>query len=180
MKIYMVGGAVRDRLLQRPVHDTDWVVVGLIPDGADFDDFRQPADDLIRQLSQPALPATVKIGAADFPLHALKSDHGWLRLEHVSQHRPAYPPTDHSIYARTTLSSDVQRLAMLRLAFDDWATVWLNGTRLATLDHSAGFETARLPILLKKGENQLVIKTNNRQNSDRLIWVIHTAIEPER
>jgi tRNA nucleotidyltransferase (CCA-adding enzyme) len=28
MKIYKVGGAVRDRLLQRTIHDTDWVVVG--------------------------------------------------------------------------------------------------------------------------------------------------------
>lgn len=31
MKIYKVGGAVRDRLLQRPFHDTDWVVVGATP-----------------------------------------------------------------------------------------------------------------------------------------------------
>ena len=159
---------------------TDWVAVGLIPDGADFDAFRQPADDVVRQLSQPVLPASIKIGAADFPLRALKSEHGWLRLEHVSQHRPAYPPTDHSIYARATLSSATERRAMLRLAFDDWATVWLNGEKLATFDHATGFETARLPVLLKKGENQLVIKTNNRQNSDRLIWVIHAAIEPGR
>ncbi|HBS62776.1 MAG TPA: multifunctional CCA tRNA nucleotidyl transferase/2'3'-cyclic phosphodiesterase/2'nucleotidase/phosphatase, partial [Stenotrophomonas sp.] len=28
MKIYLVGGAVRDRLLQRPPGDRDWVVVG--------------------------------------------------------------------------------------------------------------------------------------------------------
>lgn len=28
MQIYLVGGAVRDRLLQRPVHERDWVVVG--------------------------------------------------------------------------------------------------------------------------------------------------------
>lgn len=31
MQIYMVGGAVRDRLLGRPVHDRDWVVVGATP-----------------------------------------------------------------------------------------------------------------------------------------------------
>jgi tRNA nucleotidyltransferase (CCA-adding enzyme) len=28
MKIYKVGGAVRDKLLGIPVKDTDWVVVG--------------------------------------------------------------------------------------------------------------------------------------------------------
>jgi len=31
MKCYRVGGAVRDRLLGRPVKDTDWVVVGATP-----------------------------------------------------------------------------------------------------------------------------------------------------
>ena len=32
MKIYRVGGAVRDRLLGRPLQDTDWVVVGATAD----------------------------------------------------------------------------------------------------------------------------------------------------
>ena len=32
MKIYVVGGAVRDQLLGRPVKDRDWVVVGSSPD----------------------------------------------------------------------------------------------------------------------------------------------------
>ena len=31
MQIYMVGGAVRDKLLGRPVNDRDWVVVGATP-----------------------------------------------------------------------------------------------------------------------------------------------------
>ncbi|MEZ2738477.1 multifunctional CCA addition/repair protein [Comamonas jiangduensis] len=52
MKIYQVGGAVRDRLLQRPFHDTDWVVVGATPEdmtaqgftpvGKDFPVFLHP------------------------------------------------------------------------------------------------------------------------------------------
>ena len=52
MDIYMVGGAVRDRLLGRPVHDHDWVVVGATPDdmiaqgfvpvGRDFPVFLHP------------------------------------------------------------------------------------------------------------------------------------------
>lgn len=52
MKIYKVGGAVRDRLLQRPFHDTDWVVVGATPEdmaaqgftpvGKDFPVFLHP------------------------------------------------------------------------------------------------------------------------------------------
>jgi tRNA nucleotidyltransferase (CCA-adding enzyme) len=52
MKIYQVGGAVRDALLGLPVHDRDWVVVGATPDdlltqgylpvGKDFPVFLHP------------------------------------------------------------------------------------------------------------------------------------------
>lgn len=41
MQIYLVGGAVRDKLLGRPVKEKDWVVVGATP------------DELIRQGFQP-------------------------------------------------------------------------------------------------------------------------------
>ncbi|MCK7599025.1 multifunctional CCA addition/repair protein [Microbulbifer sp. CAU 1566] len=52
MKTYLVGGAVRDRLLHRPVHERDWVVVGATeaemlaqgfrPVGKDFPVFLHP------------------------------------------------------------------------------------------------------------------------------------------
>lgn len=52
MKIYLVGGAVRDQLLQMPVKDRDWVVVGATPEellqqgyqqvGKDFPVFLHP------------------------------------------------------------------------------------------------------------------------------------------
>lgn len=52
MKIYLVGGAVRDRLLGLPIKDRDWVVVGATPDemrargfrpvGRDFPVFLHP------------------------------------------------------------------------------------------------------------------------------------------
>lgn len=52
MQIYMVGGAVRDRLLGRPINDHDWVVVGATPEqmvaqgylpvGRDFPVFLHP------------------------------------------------------------------------------------------------------------------------------------------
>ncbi|MBH9552258.1 multifunctional CCA addition/repair protein [Inhella gelatinilytica] len=53
MQIFQVGGAVRDRLLGRPVNDHDWVVVGATPEqmvargfrpvGKDFPVFLHPA-----------------------------------------------------------------------------------------------------------------------------------------
>src|SRR5829696_7437851 len=52
MDCYVVGGAVRDELLGRPVHDRDWVVVGatpqqmldrgFVPVGKDFPVFLHP------------------------------------------------------------------------------------------------------------------------------------------
>lgn len=52
MKIYLVGGAIRDALLGRPVKERDWVVVGAMPDqllqlgfkpvGKDFPVFLHP------------------------------------------------------------------------------------------------------------------------------------------
>jgi len=52
MQIYKVGGAVRDRLLGRPVTEVDWLVVGATPEemqasgfrpvGADFPVFLHP------------------------------------------------------------------------------------------------------------------------------------------
>ena len=52
MKVYLVGGAVRDQLLGYPVHERDWVVVGETPErllekgfqqvGRDFPVFLHP------------------------------------------------------------------------------------------------------------------------------------------
>jgi len=39
MQVYLVGGAVRDRLLGRPVHERDWVVVGASPEELERDGF---------------------------------------------------------------------------------------------------------------------------------------------
>ncbi len=41
MKVYLVGGAVRDRLLGLPVEERDWVVVGETPEAMERRGFRQ-------------------------------------------------------------------------------------------------------------------------------------------
>ena len=69
-------------------------------------------------------------------MHQLNSKYGWLRLEHITQQRPPYPLTHHSFYVRTTLHSDTDRQATLRLGLDNWAIVYLNGTQITMLDHT--------------------------------------------
>jgi tRNA nucleotidyltransferase (CCA-adding enzyme) len=45
MEIYLVGGAVRDRLLGLPVQDRDWVVVGATPEAMSARGFRMVGTD---------------------------------------------------------------------------------------------------------------------------------------
>jgi tRNA nucleotidyltransferase (CCA-adding enzyme) len=45
MRIYLVGGAVRDKLLARPVEERDWVVVGATPEVMEARGFRQVGKD---------------------------------------------------------------------------------------------------------------------------------------
>lgn len=45
MKIYLVGGAVRDQLLNLPVKDRDWVVVGATPETLLQQDYQQVGKD---------------------------------------------------------------------------------------------------------------------------------------
>ena len=77
----------------------------------------------------------------------------------------------------TLVSGGANRRAKLRLGLDNWAIVYLNGKQVAVLDHDEEFSTARIPVSLKKGDNQLLIKTNNRMNRDRHLWAIHCAEE---
>ena len=45
MKVYLVGGAVRDKLLDLPVPERDWVVVGATPQELEARGFRAVGKD---------------------------------------------------------------------------------------------------------------------------------------
>lgn len=154
-----------------------WQVIGPFADGGSLASFKAPAEDLVNQLSRTGLGTKVKFDGKDHSVHDLESQFGWLRLEHIAQRRPAYPLTDQSFYTRTTLNSESERKATLLLGFDNWAIVYLNGKQIAFLDHSEEFDNAKIPLLLRKGNNELLIKTNNRLNKDRHIWVLNCAVD---
>ena len=55
---------------------------------------------------------------------------------------------------------------------------WLNGEKIAALNHDGGLAIRRIPIRLKAGENRLVIKTNNTDRPlNKRMWAIHAALE---
>src|SRR3954469_2355060 len=79
MRTYMVGGAVRDALLGRPVNDHDWVVVGATPEamveqgfmpvGKDFPVFLHP-----RTKEEHALARTERKTAPGYRGFAIHAD----------------------------------------------------------------------------------------------------------
>ena len=104
MKIYMVGGAVRDALLGRPVHDRDWVVVGSTPEamvaagyqpvGRDFPVFLHPGTHEEYALARterksgrgyhgftvhasPEVTLDEDLARRDLTINAIAADAGW-------------------------------------------------------------------------------------------------------
>ena len=115
----------------------------------------------------------------------LQSDHGWIDLQNIffERHHTQTPLTilGRCAYARTTIESNSDRSALLSLTVDDWAIVWLNGEKIASLKHDDGLTTSRVRIQLRKGANELLVKTNNSETPlNNKLWVVNCAIEPER
>ena len=53
MQTYLVGGAVRDKLLGYPFHERDWVVVGGSPEQMEQQGFRAVGTSLILDIDAP-------------------------------------------------------------------------------------------------------------------------------
>jgi hypothetical protein len=117
-------------------------------------------------------PEIVKEEEPSKRVHSTESKYTWLslnRLFHETENR--------SVYARATIESAEDTDSVLRLALDDWAIVWLNGEKVATLRHENGLETARIPVRLKRGKNELRIKNNNFMSNNRWLWAISCVVE---
>ncbi len=116
----------------------------------------------------------VALGGKSVKTHTLESQYTWLSLNRQFQQL-----INQAVYARTTIESQDGGNAVLRLTLDDWAMVWLNGEKTATLLHETGLDTARIPIQLKRGKNELRIKTANTFGNNRAIWAISCVVETQ-
>ena len=88
-------------------------------------------------------------------------------------------PVAVSAIARGKLRSTGRREASLRVGFDDWLTLWVNGEEIATRKHDRGFETASFPAVLQSGENTIQIKLSNFDNQEYRLWAFSCAVEGE-
>jgi hypothetical protein len=70
--------------------------------------------------------------------------------------------------------------ATLRLGFDDWAKIWLNGRPVSSLRHDDGVKAADVPIALEKGENHLVIRLSNSDNTEWRCWAFSCVVDDAR
>lgn len=153
-----------------------WQVTGPFPGGDNWDAFKK--SEFVESLEPGDWPDKLE----NMDVSTVSTDRGWIDLHNMffARQHPHTPHTllDHSAYARTTVESDVAGTAVLKLTVDDWCIVWLNGEKLATLRHEAGLKTVRIPVKLKKGSNELLIKTNNSdQPPNKRLWVINCIIE---
>ena len=65
------------------------------------------------------------------------------------------------MYAGTVIERSSTETTNLRLYYDDWISCWLNGVKLGTWKSVGVFDTVNIPIKLQKGENSLMLKSNN-------------------
>lgn len=141
-----------------------WQVSGPMP-CEDYAQFRQP----------PAPGAPIDWRGGPGGEAGLSGEHTWLDLTHCFD--TARPLSAVAVYARAALPSRAARDAVLRLGFDDWLTVWVNGAECAALRHDAGFAAARVPVRLRAGDNELLVKLSNASNREFRLWALSCVVE---
>lgn len=106
----------------------------------------------------------------------IKTDHGWVDL-----HTPEFHTTENSTYIRTNLKSTTDKSATLRLAIPGWANVWVNGKKVKTLQFGYSLDIARIPVKLRKGNNDLLILTANPNHIAFMRhWMVNAAVLRQR
>jgi tRNA nucleotidyltransferase (CCA-adding enzyme) len=106
MRVYLVGGAVRDRLLGLPVHERDWVVVGARP------------EELVDAGYQPV--------GREFPVFLHPETHEEYALARVERKvSPGYRGFTTQFSPEVTLEEDLKRrdLTINAMAQDEYGTV---------------------------------------------------------
>lgn len=155
-----------------------WQILGLWPNGDKWETF--VAKDRL-----PDFPSADKgqvVDAEGRLMASLASTRGWIDLQYFfyERHHGATPLTmlNHSAYAKTTIVRERAETVTLRLTVDDWAIVWLNEEQVAIVRHEKGLETATIPVSLRQGANELLIKTNNTDlPPNKRHWAFHVAID---
>ena len=111
---------------------------------------------------------------------AMDSEHTWVDFVRCFRRNQGgnggTQPDKCAAYASGVISSKEKRNVMLRLGFDDWMKIWLNGIPVATLRHDNGFEASEVPVTLDKGDNTLVVRLSNANNIEWRCWAFSCVV----
>ena len=103
----------------------------------------------------------------------IKTDHGWIDL-----HTPGFYTKENSTYIRSHLECAADQSVTLRLAIPGWANVWVNGEKVSTLKFGYSLETARIPVKLRQGANELLVLTTNPNHIPFMRhWMVNASVE---
>lgn len=158
------------------IQEWQWNIAGPFPTEVSLEGFEQ-----LDSLPKSPWPESWKANGQTIEVVNQRTHKGWLDLQHLffEKHHGATPLTllGHHAYAQHEMKSKRQGEAILRLGLDDWAVVWWNGERVATLQHEEGFEVAEVPVGVRQGSNTCLIKTNNTdQPLNKRHWALHAAL----
>jgi len=86
--------------------------------------------------------------------------------------------TEQAVFAKGSVTSKKGSKSILRLAFDDWMGVWVNGVKIGCFYHDEEFKSVEIPVYLKKGENEIILKSVNFDKIPNMrLWAFSLVIE---
>ena len=141
---------------------------------------------------------TYRVSMDGLARFALPSRHGWVDPRAEFQHSYslwrryadevtvqdrterafASKPVGVAFYGRGTLSVEKAGTYDLRIGFDDWLKLWVNGTPVSeTIRHYQGFAVTSASVSLRAGQNRIMIKLSNATNRAYRLWAFNMRVE---
>lgn len=121
----------------------------------------------------------VKIGDQNFKVYEVESEHSWVNF-HSLYFTEAWTPfaiTEQAAYAKGIVETNGKKNAVIKLAFDDWIMIYLNGENIGAFYHDYDFDSAEIPVNLKKGTNEIIIKSVNfNKLPNNRLWAFSLTI----
>lgn len=116
----------------------------------------------------------------EYKVQSLKTERTWTNFQkkYITSIWTPNALTNVSVYARTFIESDKTKKANLKLSFDDWVAIWINGEKIGIYRNEKGFDIISIPIRLNKGKNNILIKYANFDKiPNNKLWVINMVLE---
>lgn len=121
-------------------------------------------------------------GPTTFPVPVrLEPEHGWCDFTRAYRGRRATnigaQPAQTSAYAWGRIRVPTAGAYDLRVGFDDWLKVWIDGREVFSGRHDRGFAEARQTVNLPAPEATVLVKLSNFDNFQWRLWAFALRLE---